>query len=196
MKTNENQTQTKIITSAKKLFVKNGFNGTSIRDIAKDAKVQVSLIYHYYENKTALWKAVKEALFTQELVQSLTECTEVDHFKDYLDRFIRLRFEVYFNNPEILRLIDWQRLEDNDELIGIRSYSHNSIWQNLENIIHKFQQDGQVIKKYPPKYILLTINSAIFAPFMHSYKFDSQAEREAFVTMTIDSMERAFRVNN
>ncbi|MCF6764379.1 TetR family transcriptional regulator [Thiotrichales bacterium 19S3-7] len=193
MKTPENQTQIKIITSAKKLFVKNGFNGTSIRDIAKDAKVQVSLIYHYYENKISLWKAVKEALFTPELVKSLTECANLDYFKDYLDHFIRLRFDVYFSHPEILRLIDWQRLEDNDELIGIRSYSHNSIWQNLENIIHKFQQDGQVTKKYPPKYILLTINSAIFAPFMHSYKFQSQEEREAFISMIIDSMERAFK---
>lgn len=189
----ETPTQQKIIQSAKKLFVKNGFNGTSIRDIAKDANVQLSLIYHYFKNKTALWKSVKETLLTPELITSLTECDQLDCFRDYLERFIRLRFNIYLRHPEILRLADWQRLEDNDELIGIRSYSHNAVWQKLEEIILNFQQKGEVTQAYPPKYILIMLNAAIFAPFMHNYRFISDQEKEKFIQMTIDLMEKAFK---
>ncbi|MCF6767642.1 TetR family transcriptional regulator [Thiotrichales bacterium 19S11-10] len=190
----ENQTQQKIIKSATKLFIKNGFNGTSIRDIAKDAQVQISLIYHYFENKTALWKSVKESLLSPELISTLLRCTESDDFNSFLEQFIRLRFEAYFKNPELLRLFDWQRLEEKEELVGIKNLSHHQKWHNLENTILKFQQTKQITDQYPPKYILLMINASVFAPFMHNYHFENKQEQENLVNITIDMMKKALKV--
>jgi AcrR family transcriptional regulator len=42
------------------LFAKNGFAGTSIRDIAAAVGRSVSNVYHYFENKEALWLAILE----------------------------------------------------------------------------------------------------------------------------------------
>ncbi len=42
------------------LFSRNGFKGTSIRDIAKTLGVSVSVIYHYFESKEGLWSAILE----------------------------------------------------------------------------------------------------------------------------------------
>ena len=47
-----------ILNAARDLFVKKGFAGTSISEIAKQAKVNQSLIYHHYANKESLWTAV------------------------------------------------------------------------------------------------------------------------------------------
>lgn len=42
------------------LFSRNGFQGTSIRDIAKTLGVSVSVIYHYFQNKEGLWSSILE----------------------------------------------------------------------------------------------------------------------------------------
>lgn len=42
------------------LFAKNGYAGTSIRDIAFLCNRSVSNVYHYFENKEALWLAILE----------------------------------------------------------------------------------------------------------------------------------------
>jgi AcrR family transcriptional regulator len=52
-------TRKKILDAARKLFVKNGFAGTSISDIAGLAKINQSLIYHHFRDKQELWKGLK-----------------------------------------------------------------------------------------------------------------------------------------
>jgi TetR/AcrR family transcriptional regulator, cholesterol catabolism regulator len=42
------------------LFAANGYAGTSIRDIANTTGHSVSNVYHYFENKEALWLAILE----------------------------------------------------------------------------------------------------------------------------------------
>lgn len=48
------QTKEKILTSAKKLFYLNGFNKTSMKDIASDAGIRQSLLYYYFNNKNKI----------------------------------------------------------------------------------------------------------------------------------------------
>lgn len=48
------KTKLQIRNSALKLFARKGFNGTSISNIAKDAKISKGLIYNYFESKVAI----------------------------------------------------------------------------------------------------------------------------------------------
>lgn len=49
-----NPTKQKVINAASSLFFQNGFHGTSVRDIADKASVNVSLISYYFKNKQGL----------------------------------------------------------------------------------------------------------------------------------------------
>ena len=51
----ENNSKEKILNSAIKLFATNGFDGTSIRDICKDAGVNVCMISYYFGGKKDLY---------------------------------------------------------------------------------------------------------------------------------------------
>ena len=53
------KTRKKILKTAASLFVKNGFDGVSMSQIAKKASINQSLIYHYFKSKEDLWKSVK-----------------------------------------------------------------------------------------------------------------------------------------
>ena len=52
------RSKTQILNSSLKLFAEKGFKGTSISDIAKDAKISKGLIYNYFESKTAIVEAI------------------------------------------------------------------------------------------------------------------------------------------
>lgn len=49
-----------LIQIAVDFFSENGFQGTSIRDIANKLGVSISVIYHYFNNKEELWSAIIE----------------------------------------------------------------------------------------------------------------------------------------
>jgi AcrR family transcriptional regulator len=51
----------RILNAAKKLFIQNGFQPTSLRDISKQAKVTLSNLYNYYPDKNSLFTAVLKA---------------------------------------------------------------------------------------------------------------------------------------
>jgi AcrR family transcriptional regulator len=55
--------RSELINIALDLFSQHGFVGTSIRDIANEAGKSVSNIYHYFENKEAIWLAILEKSF-------------------------------------------------------------------------------------------------------------------------------------
>lgn len=50
--------QIHIIEVAQKLFAKNGFAGTSVRDIAKEADVNIAMISYYFGSKEKLLEAI------------------------------------------------------------------------------------------------------------------------------------------
>jgi len=49
-----NDKQIHILQMAEKLFAENGFDGTSIRDIAKEANVNIAMISYYFGSKEKL----------------------------------------------------------------------------------------------------------------------------------------------
>ncbi len=48
------KTREKLLHSGLRLFVRHGYDGTSVRDIASDAGVTTSLLFHYFGTKQAL----------------------------------------------------------------------------------------------------------------------------------------------
>ena len=52
------ESQERILDAAESLFARGGFNGVSLKDIARDAEVDTSLLHYYYASKAGLFSAV------------------------------------------------------------------------------------------------------------------------------------------
>jgi TetR/AcrR family transcriptional regulator len=52
------RTEAKILEAAKKVFILNGFEGTSMQQIATEAGINKSLLHYYFRNKEKLFAAV------------------------------------------------------------------------------------------------------------------------------------------
>src|SRR5579885_3065935 len=93
-------TQKKILSSARQLFVKKGFAGTSISEIAEKASINQSLIYHHFENKEHLWKEVKIDIFSKSTPENFTIPTEPTDLRSFLEQVIYPRFAYYDKHPD------------------------------------------------------------------------------------------------
>ncbi len=92
-----NEKQLAIMDTAEELFAQNGFSGTSVRDIAQEAGVNVAMISYYFGSKEKLM----EMLFEQKsnkltlMVENLIQDESVKYLQkvyvlidDYVERFV------------------------------------------------------------------------------------------------------------
>lgn len=86
---------------AEKLFAKNGFSGTSVREIAKRAEVNIAMISYYFESKEKLLEAIfhYRGDYLNVMVESLlqkdafTRWQKLDWLVDeYVDRFLEHQY--------------------------------------------------------------------------------------------------------
>ncbi len=53
-----NEKQTRILLVAEKLFAEKGFDGTSIRDISREAKINIAMVSYYFGSKEKMLEAL------------------------------------------------------------------------------------------------------------------------------------------
>jgi TetR/AcrR family fatty acid metabolism transcriptional regulator len=86
---NKNPTRKKIINATIKLFVKNGYHGTSISQISKTAKLTKGAIYFHFESKHVLLKEILEEYekaFLDKIIEEVesSEGKAIDKMKIFL----------------------------------------------------------------------------------------------------------------
>ena len=118
--------QIHIIRIAEKLFAEKGFNGTSVRDIAEAAGVNIAMISYYFGSKEKLMQALFEErtsgiigrVETLLKVESLTPFQKIDILiDDYIERLVEkqqfykimLHEQMLENNPVISTLLREQK---------------------------------------------------------------------------------------
>lgn len=163
-------TKAKILTSAKKLFLKQGFDAASIGEIAKLAKVNKALVFHHYGNKEKLWISVKNDVLEGHKEPEYDKCSA----KAYFESIIEYRFALYKNNPDLARLVQWQQVSQEQEvLIGNDFASPNHWLADIKN----FQKKGEIKKTIKAELIMLFIIYSSYAPFMqHIFKMTKKDE--------------------
>jgi len=183
-RTNGVKTRQKILAVAAQLFVNKGFGATSLLEIAKTAGINHSLIFHHFGSKEALWKAAKQSLIDLHESEQLENPRTTEGLRTFLEDVIRERFQFCRNNPEILRMIEWQRLEDHDnELMGGTSFSPDS-WRK---IIIKLQKQHEIKPALDPDGVCLMLMGSLYGAFSNYRRFASSPKKQKnYVAMLID----------
>ncbi len=155
-----NFTRAKILEAAKSQFLNYGFNGSSIKLIAQAAQVNTNLIFHHFTNKETLWLKVKESILSE---QSIIPQYDLTSAKLYFKSILDYRFDLYERTPDLVRLVQWQQLtEDEAVLIGDDISSPNNWLVHIED----FQAKGSIKSDIDSKHIMLFIIFSSYAPFL------------------------------
>jgi len=106
------RTKAAILKAARDEFCEEGFNGARVDNIADRAKANKRLLYHYFGNKEALYKAVLLDAY-QEIRRGERELriSQYDPI-EAVDRVIRFTFRHFLANPWFPRLLSVENLQN------------------------------------------------------------------------------------
>jgi len=148
-----------ILTVAEELFGENGFDGTSVRDIAHKAGVNLAMISYYFGSKEKLLEALIESRagysygILEELNkdESLSPWEKIDRLVDfYVDRILN---NLRFHNIMYREATNFRSEEIRDRIISIKV-------RNLDQIT-KIIQDGQQKKLFREVDIPMTVGTLL-----------------------------------
>jgi AcrR family transcriptional regulator len=92
-----------LLSAAKSLFARRGLSGTSIRDIAREAKHNSSLISYYFGGKDGLYRECLRQIgeMRLEMIQKILQPpNSQEEFASRLRQFTGNLFELYLNDHE------------------------------------------------------------------------------------------------
>ena len=156
----------KLLASAKKLFLKNGYERVTIREIADDAKVNSALIQYYFGDKAGLYQAVLDSVINsaRELMQKVIKNQKLESIEDLFDAYYKV---VPF---EFVDLAVTAMLNSDKQISKyLRENLLHSLIAALESALANMQKNGQIRKNINVEYLRIAIQSMmVFPVFMRN----------------------------
>ena len=164
MKTEFNEKQIQILEVAETLFAENGFDGTSIRDISKEAKINIAMVSYYFGSKERLLEALilhKTAGLKEQLENLLEENLEP---VAKINKLIELYINRINCNRGIYRILHFE-LSSKKHVLHLQSFSDfkKVNLKSLELII----QEGQAKGVFRKDIIIPLITPTILGTYFH-----------------------------
>lgn len=154
------QTRQRIVETAARLFVRKGFYGTSIADLAKAVGLTKGALYHHFENKDALFFAVIEMVrdtWNEAVIRDVLEAgNALDRLAVLLDNHARLVRE-----NETLCLVMASLVADIDDADSDFAVALRKVYDDLtyfiERIVGKGQAAGEVRSDLDARLVALNL---------------------------------------
>ena len=137
-------TQQKLLDAATQAFSENGFKGTSTRDIADRAGVHHPLITYHFKNKSQLWRAAADRVFSEfnaSLVKAMDEVPKLDP-KARAKTFIRTYVRFAFVQPALHKIILQESSYPSDRLDWLVETHLKPLYEMVEEQLIKLQALG------------------------------------------------------
>jgi AcrR family transcriptional regulator len=162
-----NEKQVKILDAAEKLFSDNGFNGTSVRDIAEAADVNLAMISYYFGSKDKLLEAIflyrgeNTRQVLAEMVQN-KELSPLEKFNNLIDYYINK-----FQNQQC-----FHRIMAREQIIhtsGPVAAAIMSLKRVNQELVKQLVQEGQRKKQFKRDVDVSLMMNTLFGTVNHLY---------------------------
>lgn len=165
---NQENTEDRIKNIARKIFSQKGFSGTTVRDIAEAANINIALLNYYFRSKERLFQEIFFESFVDLFKQEyqILEDPQLNLFEK-VRCMIDLKFNMAVKNPD-LPLFVLGELKQHIEA----NFFENSSIQHLacqSQIFEKQIHDAisnQLIRPVSSAELKILINSLVLFPFM------------------------------
>lgn len=175
-----------ILFAAEKLFAEKGFEGTSIREIAKAANVNISMISYYFGSKEKLYEKLVEyrmnegQFFSKDILER-TDINEWEKIEKIVDQFAgRVRHQKCF-----YRIMQREQLHtQNPHIVEFLKQTKMGFISMYSKILESGLKNG-IFTKNPPIYLLhSTVSGTLFyasnAKEMYKEFLNNTDEEEVF----------------
>jgi AcrR family transcriptional regulator len=147
----ENETRSRILKSAMRLFAKKGFDGTTTKELAEDAGVAEGTLFRHFTNKKAILIEVATQGWIDLLTDLLTEFSEMGSYKAVAE-VMKHRMMHMRENVDLLRVcfIEVQFHED------LRDRIQQEVIEKMTDVAEAFFQtamDQGIYRQMNPRLV-------------------------------------------
>jgi TetR/AcrR family transcriptional regulator len=163
----EKTTESRILSTARKHFVRNGFAGTRMQEIADEAGINKALLHYYFRSKGKLYEEVIDASLHVLLPPLATAMGRTGTFDERLEGVIETYITTLLANPDIPVFII-SELSQRQESLIVRMKAQSEFFPAAQSFILQMsiEMDEGKIRKMPPMHLLLNIVGLIVFPFI------------------------------
>lgn len=112
-------TEEKIKEAARRIFLKKGFEGATIRDISQEAGLNCALMNYYFRSKEKLFASVFEEMLHLFFQGMITVLNKPISLKEKIIELIEHDFQTFKRNPSLCIFVLNELHRDPDQLINI-----------------------------------------------------------------------------
>ncbi len=162
------KTKERIIDAAVSLFNAKGFDGTSVREIATKAKVNVANISYYFEGKEGLLETLVTTYF-EGYIAELENEFELRGYKDAkecLQGMVSAVLNYQHENRTIARLVYREISLDTTFIREVMTTYLTKEKYYLKTVLEKGMEDRE-FRKVNPSFIIIQLKALLSMPYLH-----------------------------
>jgi AcrR family transcriptional regulator len=147
----ETETRTRILNAALKLFARQGYDGTTTRDLAERAGVAEGTLFRHFANKKAILIEVATQGWIEILTDLLTELSEMGSYKA-VAQVMRRRMLNMHQNADLLKVCFMEAQFHPD----LRERIQSEVIEKMTDVAEAFFQtamDQGIYRKMDPKLV-------------------------------------------
>lgn len=157
------QTRQQIITAAHRLFISQGFHGTSMRQIARQAGTALGGIYNHFSGKEDVFRAVLFAYHPyKEVVPALLHA-EGDSLEEFMRAAVGRMMAALDRRPDFLNLMFIEIVEFNSRHV---QELFASIWPDVTRIAARIYSFADPLRDIPLPVLLRAFLGLFFSYYM------------------------------
>ncbi|MBP2001590.1 AcrR family transcriptional regulator [Paenibacillus shirakamiensis] len=161
----------RIMLSAKRLFAKQGFDRTSVRQICEDAGANVALISYYFGGKEKVFEEILEQFFPgNEIALTMVEMRPLEGLRTLLREVIAFSST---DDPDLGCIIQQEMTLDSPRK-GIVTHHVQPVWDKVRMLLEQGREEG-IFHFDSLNYTLLMVMGTALA---HKSKYNYIAELE------------------
>ena len=159
-------TEEKIKEAAKKIFIKRGYAGARMNDIADELGMNKALLHYYYRSKEKLFEVIFFEVFDMLLPKLKATVTTELPLREKIELFVSTYVDAIASNPYVPMFILHELSQDPDRFVEKlkRRNSFPEIGQFILQIIQEMEEKS--IQRYHPFHFFMNMISMCAFPFV------------------------------
>jgi AcrR family transcriptional regulator len=158
-KRDSERTKRTILASALKEFSQHGYSGARIERIAKTAKCNIRMLYHYFGNKEDIYVAVLERAYEDIRVRESELNLKSEEPLEGILKLMRFTFEYFANNPQFEGLLHNENMMRGRFVLRSKRVAQTAIplRDGIADLLRRGQASGILRPDLDPVQIYVTI---------------------------------------